>query len=67
LLEDLGLQRAEFTQAGSVQVCYKSGRLHVDASHPSQRAASGWYVDDIVAAIKQFRQQWEAPITIQNA
>lgn len=66
LLEDFGLQRADFTPAGSVQVCYKSGRLYVDAYHPSQRGGSDWYVENIAAAIKQFRRHWEEASTTKN-
>jgi hypothetical protein len=65
-LEDLGLQRADFTPAGSVQVCHKGGRLYIDAYHPSQRGGSDWYVDDIVATIKQFRQHWAVAPPAQN-
>ena len=62
-LEDLGLTPTEFTPFKSVRTCYKNERLYVDAYHPAQRGGSDWYVDDIVAAIREFRQHWEAPTT----
>lgn len=57
---DFGLTRADFTQGSeTVSICHKNGRLYVDAYHPACRFGSAKYVDDIVTAIKPFRQHWE--------
>jgi hypothetical protein len=60
---DFGLTQADFTQVSVVvSVCHKNGRLYVDAYHPACRVGSEKYVDDIVTAIKPFRQHWEPAV-----
>ena len=60
--EDLKLTREDFTPAKSVKVCHKDGRLYIEAMHPAQRGSPEWYVDDIVAAIKPYHQNWELAV-----
>jgi hypothetical protein len=57
-LEDLKLKPTDFTAGKSEKICHKDGRLYIDALHPAQRGGPEWYVDNIVAAVKPYRQNW---------